>query len=327
MSYALNILDQSPVIGDQTNVEAFQQTIALAQMAERLGYKRFLLSEHHNLKGLIGTSPETLISHILAKTSTIRVGSAGVMLQHYSAFKVAENFQVLATLSPGRVDLGVGKTTGGLPYSTNALQKQFKEQTDPFDVRFKELYRYVHNEDELLIATPVPPIAPEIILLGASVESAKMATNYDVHLAFPRAISEDEAFIHDIVAQVKERKRGKLMMMVTVIASEDREEAIRLAGTYVVAKVFLQSGKVYSLQTTELAQTFGEQSNEPFEVKTYPAKIIAGTSEDIKKELDTLHKTFGVDEFILHTPVEHIEKRIKSFELLSPAKLFHSINA
>lgn len=327
MSYKLSILDQSPVHPGQTNVEALQQSISLAQMAERLGYTRFLVAEHHNLDGLIGTSPEVLVSHLLAKTSKIRIGSGGVMLQHYSAFKVAENFHVLATLAPGRVDLGVGKTSGALPHSTLALQKNYKQDVTSFDERFLELYEYIHPTPTTLVATPVPPIAPNIILLGASEQSAKVAADLDISYAFARFINTDDAVLKNIAATLKNRKRGKFILSVTVLAAEDGEEAKELAAKFQIAKVFFESGKVASLQTNELAQAFASQSDEPYEIKTFAANIIAGTPEEIKQTLDNLHKRFGVDEFILHTPINDADKRLKSFELLSPASLLNAVQA
>jgi luciferase family oxidoreductase group 1 len=325
MGYALSILDQSPVLADQTNVEALQQTIALAQLAERLGYTRFLVSEHHNLTGLIGTSPEVLVSHLLAKTSHIRIGSGGIMLQHYSAFKVAENFHVLATLAPGRVDLGVGKTSGALPYSTKALQKNFKEDVTSFDERFAELYEYVHPKDTTLLATPVPPVAPNLILLGASEQSATVAANLDISYAFARFINTDETELSRVAKALEQRKNGKFIVSLTVFTTEDGEDAKAIAATHKIAKIYFESGKVVMLQTLELAEAFAAQSDEPYEIKTFDANIIAGTPAEIKSELDDLHERFGVDEFILHTPVFDGTKRIKSFELLSPANLFNKL--
>lgn len=325
MSYALSILDQSPVLANQTNMEALQQTIALAQLAERLGYTRFLVSEHHNLAGLIGTSPEVLVSHLLAKTSHIRIGSGGIMLQHYSAFKVAENFHVLATLAPGRVDLGVGKTSGALPDSTKALQKNFKENVTSFDERFAELYEYIHPQDTTLLATPVPLVAPQIILLGASEQSASMAASLDISYAFARFINTDEAELARVAKVLEQRKRGKFIVSLTVFATVDGEDAKEMASTHKIAKIYFESGKVIMLQTLELAEAFAKQSDEPYEIKTFDASIIAGTPLEIKAVLDDLHKRFGVDEFILHTPVLDGEKRIKSFELLSPANLLNEL--
>lgn len=119
----LSILDQSPVHGSETPADALRRTIELAQRAEEWGYHRFWVAEHHGSDRVMGSSPEILVSHLLAHTSTIRIGSGGVMLQHYSPYKVAENFNVLASLAPGRVDLGIGRGPGGLPRSTAALRR------------------------------------------------------------------------------------------------------------------------------------------------------------------------------------------------------------
>ena len=118
----LSILDQSPAEDTESATGAFRHTIELAQKAEEWGYHRFWVAEHHGSNRVMGSSPEVLVAHLLAKTTRIRVGSGGVMLQHYSPYKVAENFNVLASLAPGRVDLGIGGGPGGLPRSTKALQ-------------------------------------------------------------------------------------------------------------------------------------------------------------------------------------------------------------
>lgn len=109
MAITISVLDQSPIYPGETAEEAFRHTIKLAQLSERLGFRRFWVSEHHDSEQVAGSSPEVLISHLLAKTESIRIGSGGIMLQHYSPYKVAENFNVLASLAPGRVDLGVGR--------------------------------------------------------------------------------------------------------------------------------------------------------------------------------------------------------------------------
>lgn len=122
MGYKLGILDQSPIFSEETTEEALEATVQLAQKAEEWGYNRFWVSEHHQSLDLAGSSPEVLIPYLLAKTSSIKIGSGGVMLQHYSPYKVAENFKVLSALAPERVELGVGKAPGGFSLSTNALQ-------------------------------------------------------------------------------------------------------------------------------------------------------------------------------------------------------------
>lgn len=123
MSYRISILDKIPLAPGETAAQALARTLTLAQQAERWGYHRFWIAEHHNAEQLASPSPELLIAWILGQTRQIRVGSGGVMLQHYSPYKVAENFNLLASLAPGRVDLGVGKAPGGLPLATRALQQ------------------------------------------------------------------------------------------------------------------------------------------------------------------------------------------------------------
>lgn len=122
MPYALSFLDKSPIHDGEAAQTALARTIKLAQKAETAGFHRFWVAEHHNSPELASSSPEVLISFLLAHTKHIRIGSGGVMLQHYSTYKVAENFNLLSSLAPGRVDLGVGKAPGGLPLSTRALQ-------------------------------------------------------------------------------------------------------------------------------------------------------------------------------------------------------------
>src|ERR1700712_3287474 len=115
MSYLLSLLDKSPIEQGGSATDALRSTVRLAIRAEELGYHRFWVAEHHNMPALASSAPEALIGYLLARTTMIRIGSGGIMLQHYSAYKVAETFNLLASLAPGRVDLGVGKAPGGFP--------------------------------------------------------------------------------------------------------------------------------------------------------------------------------------------------------------------
>ena len=142
----LSILDQSPVAKGDTQSDSLRHTIELAQKAEQWGYHRFWVAEHHNSERYVGSSPEVLMSHLLANTNRIRIGSGGVMLQHYSPYKVAENFNVLASLAPGRVDLGIGRGPGGLPRTTRALQQEFAAEAMPFREKLVELGQLLRND-------------------------------------------------------------------------------------------------------------------------------------------------------------------------------------
>ncbi|MFJ3386220.1 LLM class flavin-dependent oxidoreductase [Lysinibacillus sp. NPDC086135] len=329
MSYSLGILDQSPIIEDATNEKTLQKTVALAQKAEQLGYSRFWVSEHHNTDTLAGSSPEVLVSYLLAKTKSINIGSGGVMLQHYSPYKVAENFHVLASLEPGRVDLGIGKAPGGLPLSTKALQygTLHKGEND-FEERLTFLQQLIEQtvlaEHELygVRATPIPKVKPALFLLGASPQSAALAGTLGIAFVFARFINSD----NDVLAQAATAYRthhpnGHFAVSIAALAAPTKEEAIALVGDQKITKVHLASGKSLTLQSVELAEKFGQESGESFTVKQYDADILCGTPDDIKTILDDYHVRYQIDEYILHTPVLKEFERERSFELLSPVNL------
>lgn len=176
MSLKIGILDQSIIFPGQTAAEALANTVRLAQLAETLGFERFWVSEHHDSPGMAGSSPEVLIAYLLAQTSSIRIGSGGVMLQHYSPYKVAENFNVLASLAPGRVELGIGRAPGGLPRSTKALQKGVAE-ADTLAEKLTELEQLLHDktgeEHPLagLVASPLPKQPADIFCLAQAYQA------------------------------------------------------------------------------------------------------------------------------------------------------------
>ena len=230
MGYKLGLLDQSPIQKGASPFEALQQTVHLAQKAEEWGYSRFWVSEHHHTEQLAGSSPEVLISYLLARTNAIRIGSGGVMLQHYSSYKVAENFHVLSTLAPGRVDLGIGKGPGGLPLSSKALQFGTVNDGKDFEERLSFLNQLLENsvdENHSLAgiqALPVPPEKTENYLLGASVESAKLAAKYGWNFVFARFINSDISVLKAAANTFHARnKRGRFLVSVAVIAAPPKQ--------------------------------------------------------------------------------------------------------
>ncbi|MBK3495573.1 LLM class flavin-dependent oxidoreductase [Viridibacillus sp. YIM B01967] len=328
MSYKIGILDQSPIIEGLSNHDVLQQTVKLAQQAEKWGYERFWVSEHHNSVDVAGSSPEVLVSYLLAKTKKIRIGSGGVMLQHYSPYKVAENFQVLSTLEPGRVDLGIGKAPGGLPLSTKALQYGTVNTGGDFEERLIFLQQILNNKVPTthplagIQATPIPPEKQELYLLGASPNSAKLAAELGVIFVFARFINSDDTIIAEAAKVYRENStNGKFIVAVATIAATISQEARKLAECQKIIKVHLASGRTLTLNSLEAAEKFGQESGEKYEVKEYAANIIAGTATEVKGTLDQLHKLYSVDEFILHTPIPKSDERLKSFELLSPKSL------
>ncbi|WP_430534834.1 LLM class flavin-dependent oxidoreductase [Listeria rocourtiae] len=328
MGFRLSLLDQSPIEDGKSAYQALQQTIALAEKAEEWGYHRFWVSEHHDTKLLAGVSPEVLVSHLLARTSRIRVGSGGVMLQHYSAYKVAENFNLLATLAPNRVDLGVGKAPGGLPLSTKALQFGRSEKTD-FEEQLVLLKQFVDGElpvDHVLAGVgvdPEPPTKPDIFLLGASVASAELADTQGVNYCFAKFINSDERVLQEAVTAYRRRSpNGELIIAVPALAADTEEEAQTLAGEQKVVRVTLSTGVSVTLQTVAQAEEFARQAGvTDFKVEECVADIIVGTAQQVKAELVRLRATFDVDEFVIHTPIARQDVRFRSVQLISEAIL------
>src|SRR3954465_8195254 len=200
--FALSVLDQSPISEGMTGADALRNTIDLAQTADRLGYSRYWVAEHHGTPMLASASPEALIGPIAAGTNSIRAGSGGVVVPPYRPLKVAETFSVLSGLFPGRIDLGIGRAPGTDPRTTFALQRdRSRAMPDDFPDQLSELVAYL--EDDLpqehpfasLGKLPGRPAAPDLWLLGSSAQSAIWAAQLGVGYSFAALIHPDGAQI------------------------------------------------------------------------------------------------------------------------------------
>src|SRR5580700_8610813 len=209
-SMRLSVLDQSPVSEGSSGSQALQNTIDLARLADQLGFHRYWVAEHHGGPMLAGPSPEVLIGPIAAATSHIRVGSGGVMLPHYSPFKVAESFSLLSGLFPGRIDLALGRAAGTDPLTTFALQRDRRQAApDDFPQQLAELLGYLngslpadHPFARLARTLPGSPQRPEPWLLGSSPQSAIWAAELGLPYAFADFINSEGA---DIAKLYRER--------------------------------------------------------------------------------------------------------------------------
>ncbi|ASL42128.1 Limonene 1,2-monooxygenase [Burkholderia sp. AD24] len=325
MSYSLSILDKSPIAEGKTAHDALRFTVRLAQRAEALGYKRYWIAEHHGAPGLASSAPEIVVSHLLAHTSRIRVGSGGVMLQHYSPFKVAESFRVLAALAPGRVDLGVGKAPGGLPLTTRALQWFHDKAKKPdFAHQLAELDAFLKwgvAEDHPLagaLALPTPPEAPQRVLLGGSPESAALAAQHDWEYCYAGHFNGDEANIERSFDAYRNVTGRTPLLAVYAFATESKAEAQRQVGALRVFKVRLAGGQTVNLPSPEAAAEFARQTGvTDFRLDELRPHVITGTPDDVRGELDALHERFGIEEFVIDTPVADYALRLASVEALA----------
>lgn len=326
MSYLLSLLDKSPIEVGKNGAEALQATVQLATRAEELGYHRFWVAEHHDIANLASSAPETLIAYLLAKTSRIRIGSGGIMLQHYSAYKVSEVFNVLSSLSPGRVDLGVGKAPGGFPLSTRALQAGIDpERKRDFADQLADINSYLDPDAGRggAKATPLPPSAPERFLLGASVESAELAARLGWQLVFAGHLNGDPENLRKTIDAYRQASGGRsAILALTAFASENEAYARERVGELRIVKVFLPNGQTVNVGTEEQAAEFARQAGfSEYRTEEKAPNLLHGTPSQIHHELEILHRRHGISEFILDTPALTAAERLSSIELLAKERL------
>lgn len=322
MTYRLSLLDKSPVAPGVSPGEALATSLAYAELADRLGYHRFWVAEHHGTGALASAAPEVLASHLLARTRRIRIGTGGILLQHYSPYKVAELFGVLATLAPGRVDLGIGKAPGGLPLGTRALQIELASPRRDLGEKLRELDLFLRSEapngHPLAGAEALPRAAvlPERFLLGASEDSAALAAELGWGFVHAGHQQGDPAAIDRSLA-VARRAGPPPILAVAAHAAPSREEAVA-ASSYRIFNVRLTDGRAVNLGSLEQVEEFVRQSGVPAaQVEERQPQVIAGTPEDVHRQLGELARRHGVEEFVIDSPVTTRTERLRSLELIA----------
>ena len=325
MSYRLSILDKSPVGEAETAAIALARTLHLAQLAEEWGYHRFWIAEHHNTPQLASPSPELVIAWILGQTQRIRVGSGGVMLQHYSPYKVAENFNLLASLAPGRIDLGVGKAPGGLPLSTQALQQGINQtEKGTFADQLSQLNGWLSltgkETAQTVFPTPLPPTPPEGFVLGASVQSAQLAADSDWNFIFAAHLNGDKALLRDVLTYWQNNSSRPKIVAVQEIVANSAGIAAQLAENVQIWGVELEDGQRVTVASEEQALAFAAQAGSaPRKIARREQALLHGTAQEVVEKLTDLHTHYGIDEFIIDTPVAEGHARLTSLRLLAKA--------
>jgi luciferase family oxidoreductase group 1 len=329
----LSVLDQSPVRSDGTASDAIAETIALAKAAERLGYHRYWLAEHHNTKSFAGSAPEVLIARVAAETKTIRVGSGGVMLTHYSPLKVAEQFRMLEILSPGRIDLGLGRAPGTDQRTMQALQagpqgwgidafpsqvhllRQFLDDAAGQGLPDDHPYRGIH-------ASPMGPTRPEMWLLGSGIHSAVYAGELGLPFAHAHFISADGS--EEAVENYRHRfkpsswcETPRVAMGVAALAAETEEEALRLAASRNLWVVRLLTGRPIAFPPPEEALDYPYTDQEKALLANIEARSTVGTPAQVKKRLTALAERHGAEELVIVTITYDAKSRTRSYELLA----------
>jgi luciferase family oxidoreductase group 1 len=322
----LSVLDQTPVPEGSTGPQALQNTLDLAGLADRLGYHRYWLAEHHGLS-LAGPAPEVLAGPVAAATERIRVGSGGVMLPHYSPFKVAETFSLLAGLNPGRIDLALGRASGTDPLTTYALQRDRREVSpDDFPQQLAELLAHYdgtfpadHPFAKLGRSLPGTPEQPDIWLLGSSAQSAVWAAQLGLPYAFADFINPNGA---TITASYREHFQPSARLQaprtaigVWAIAADSDEEAERLATSIAMSFALLRQGRPIPVPPPERALRYLAQHGDPNSGR----RRIVGSPETVRAGIEQVAAEYGADEVIVVTIThDHLARR-HSYQLIADA--------
>lgn len=328
MTINYSILDQSPVSEGSTAEDALKQTAVLAQKAEEWGYTRFWVSEHHDAATLAGSSPEILIAHLGAITKTIRLGSGGVMLPHYSAYKVAENFKLLQALYPDRIDAGVGRAPAGMPRATYALNngkyrdaKQFPAQVDDLRMYLSDSIPSDHPYYGLK-ATPVTKQAPPIWMLGSNPGSARLAAEKGLPYMFAQFINSEGGEEAGRIYREQFRPFGgsepKQGVAVFAVCQETEDAAEWVASSLDLSMIMSAQGMPSSgTPSPETASRYPYTSYELAGIKENRKRMIVGTPEQVADGLEKLAEAYGAEEVMLVTITYDFDDKLNSYRLIA----------
>ena len=328
----LSVLDQSPISEGMTGAQALRNSIDLARLADRLGYHRYWVAEHHGGPMLAGPSPEVLIGPIASATEQIRVGSGGVMLPHYSPLKVAESFSLLAGLYPGRIDLALGRAPGSDQLTMFALQRDRRQAApDDFPQQLAELLAYFEDdlpEDHpfrhLARTLPGRPELPVPWLLGSSPQSAVWAAELGLPYAFADFINSQGASIvanyREAFRPVRELQAPRTAIGVWVLCAPTDEEAEYLATSSRMSFSMLRRGQLIAVPSPQTASAWLEREGRANgSASRGGRRTVVGSPEKVRAGIEEAAAEYQADEVIVVTITYDHEARRRSYELLADA--------
>jgi luciferase family oxidoreductase group 1 len=327
----LSVLDQSTAAKGRPEGDAIRETLALARLCDALGYHRYWVSEHHNSGSIVGTAPEVLMAAIAATTARIRVGSAGVMLPHYSALKVAEQFRVLEGIAPGRIDLGVGRAPGSDRITAIALNPD-ERSSENFPRQVLDLMRWVSGaplEDDhpfaRIVAHPRGPTAPEMWILGSSDYGAQLAAHFGLPYAYAYFFSDGRG-VEDALRLYRENFRPspqcaqpKATICIWALAADTDEEARRLLKSREYWRVGFEKGIRHPLVSPEEAASHDYTPADLERIDALRRKAFVGTGAHVAQRLRAEAARLDLDELVIVTWTFDPVARQRSYQLLAEA--------
>jgi len=331
MESGLSVLDVSPVSSGSNGAQALRNTLELAQLADRLGYERYWLAEHHNLATIASSAPEVMIGHVANVTERIRIGAGGIMLPNHAPLKVAETFRVLEALHPGRIDLGIGRAPGTDPVTATALRRSDDGLgADDFPERFGELLAFSgdgfpkDHPFRSVVAMPSDIELPPIWLLGSSGYSATAAGKMGLGYAFASHFSPADPApamraYRENFEPSKDFVRPSAILAVAVICGETEEHAQRLASSMELAWVRMRSGKPGPLPSPEEAMGYRYTLAERRLADAYRTMQVIGDPSTVRTRIEELAERTMADEVMVTTNVYDHAERLGSYERLAAA--------
>jgi luciferase family oxidoreductase group 1 len=339
----LSVLDLATVGSGLTATDALRTSVEIARVAERLGYHRFWVAEHHSMPGIASSSPAVILAHLAAHTERIRLGSGGVMLPNHAPLVVAEQFGTLEALAPGRIDLGLGRAPGTDGATAAALRRtdRLPEGADEFPQQLAELTRFLDDDFpdghpyRRIHAVPGPiqatvaggaqsPARPSLWLLGSSGFSARLAGMLGLPFAFAHHFSAANTIPALNLYRESFRPSDVLdepyaLIGVSALASEDEKEVRLQVLTGALAMLRLRTGRPGLVPSPEETEAYEFTSLEREFVDDWLSNVVHGTPEEVRDGLDDLVKRTGADELMITSNAHTPEVRVRSYELIAQA--------
>jgi luciferase family oxidoreductase group 1 len=320
----LSVLDQSISLAGAGEDAAIRDTLDLAVHCENLGYHRFWLSEHHSLPTIVGTAPEILMAAVAARTTRIRIGSAGVMLPHYAALKVAEQFRVLEALAPGRIDLGVGRAPGADMRTAQLLNPDAYRAAENFPQQIRDLQWWTAGEAHHgVVAHPRGPHLPQIWVLGSSDYGAQLAAHFGLPYAFAYFFTDGQGceqaleLYHSLYKPSERHPTPQATICVWALAADSEAEATHHALSRERWRVDRMRGQLGPLQRPDDIAARGFRADEQAIVDAARSKALVGTAAQVGTKMRALASLLGLDELVVNTWAHDPAVRRRSYALLA----------
>lgn len=329
----LSILDQVVIAEERSAQEAIQETQQLAIVADKLGYSRYWIAEHHDLPGLACPAPEVLLGLIGSKTSQMRIGAGAVLLPNYQPYRVAETYNLLATMFPGRIDIGLGRSPGGSAEASQALNSNMLQAIYSMPQKVEELLHFINRDFPTehvfssLQASPVPEVAPVPWILGTSVKSAQLAAKHGLPYAVGHFMNNEsskqaaDTYLSEFKPSLTIDK-PQLIVCVSVFCAPSIREAEAMALSSFIWSLQKDKGEhVPTLPTKSTASSYTLNETEMEKREAWQKRQMISTPQTIKTQLQDIATEFQADECMLLTNVHSFQDRLQSYRLIAEAIL------